>query len=253
MRQFGVLALVVAGCVWALAQPAFADADALKKIVEGKCVPAMQTAGSPGPCKYVDLDKHYAVLKDLQGASQYLLIPTSTVEGIEDATLEQPNANDYFEDAWEARRYMDESLLRSVPRDDVGLAINSVKGRTQNQFHIHIDCARADVLATLASDENSTTEAWAPLPAPLLGHPYLARKLEQADLSAVNPFALLATGVPAAGADMGDQTLVAIAATFADGHDGFYLLDDHVDLAHADLASGEELLDHDCGVLKPAN
>src|SRR5665213_2892025 len=42
---------------------------------------------------------------------------------------------------------------------------------------------------------------------------------------------------------MRDQTLVVIAATFKDGRDGFYLLNDHVDAAKADTASGEELLD----------
>ena len=50
---------------------------------------------------------------------------------------------------------------------------------------------------------------------------------------------------------MGDQTLVVIAATFENGRDGFYLLNDHVDAAKADTASGEELLDHSCALLAP--
>jgi CDP-diacylglycerol pyrophosphatase len=43
---------------------------------------------------------------------------------------------------------------------------------------------------------------------------------------------------------------VLTGASFADGKDGFYLLADHVDLLSADLASGEELLDHDCAVAR---
>ena len=74
-------------------------------------------------------------------------------------------------------------------------------------------------------------------------------RIEAADLSKTNPFALLASGVPAASKDMGDETLVAVATTFSDKQDGFYLLSDHVDPLHADLASGEELLDHSCTVL----
>lgn len=234
-----------------LASPsaALADPDALSKIVIGKCVPAEQASSTPGPCKLVDLAGRYAVLKDLVGKTQYLLIPTDRVEGIEAPEIEQANAPDYFEDAWEARRFMDESLGRPIPRDDVGLAINSMKGRSQNQFHIHIDCVRPDVLKTLASDEAAIGTQWAPLPAPLLGHPYLAMRFEAPDLAKTNPFALLASRVPDAGKDMGDETLVAVATTFSDKQDGFYLLSDRVDPLHADLASGEELLDHSCTVL----
>ena len=50
---------------------------------------------------------------------------------------------------------------------------------------------------------------------------------------------------------MGDQTLVVIAATFKDGRDGCYLLNDRAGIAKADTASGEELLDHSCAVLGP--
>jgi CDP-diacylglycerol pyrophosphatase len=48
--------------------------------------------------------------------------------------------------------------------------------------------------------------------------------------------------------DMGQNTLVAVGETFADGTDGFVLLDDRADLAAGDHASGEELLDHSCAL-----
>jgi CDP-diacylglycerol pyrophosphatase len=242
--------LMAAALLCAAAAPAMADPDALSKIVEGKCVPNQQTNGKPAPCSAVDLDKHYAVLKDLVGASQYLLIPTDTVDGIESAALEAASAPNYFEDAWDSRPFMDRSLGRPVPRDVVGLAINSIKGRTQNQLHIHIDCVRTDVLATLAKDSSSIGTSWAPLPDPLAGHTYEAMRVAASDLSGVNSFALLADGQPAAKADMGDETLVAIAARLADGTEGFDLLSDRVDLLHGNFGSGEELLDHNCAVLK---
>ena len=49
---------------------------------------------------------------------------------------------------------------------------------------------------------------------------------------------------------MGGQTLVLAGASFGSGQEGFYLLDDHVDPAQPARGWGEELLDHDCAVLK---
>ena len=227
------------------------DPDALRQVVEDHCVPSESATSKPAPCRLVDLTGHYAVLKDLLGATQYLEIPTDTITGIESPALLAPDAPNYWEDAWEARQFMEEGAKRPVPRDVVGLAINSQRGRSQNQLHIHIDCARADVLQTLSKNEGSISSVWRPLSVRLARHSYLAMRIEAPDLSEANPFRLLAEGVPKARADMGDQTLVVIAATFKDGRDGFYLLNDHVDIAKADTASGEELLDHSCALLAP--
>jgi len=57
-------------------------------------------------------------------------------------------------------------------------------------------------------------------------------------LDGTNPFALLADGVPGARMAMGEQTLVAIGAEFDDGHPGFIMLTDQVDLGSGDRASG---------------
>src|SRR6185312_13523073 len=232
----GLMAILAVSILGLAAQPARADANALEKIVLGKCVPDEVEAGKPAPCATVDLAGRYAVLKDLVGASHYLLIPTDKVEGIEDA--------------WQSRTLMDKSLGRPVPRDVVGLAINSVRGRSQNQLHIHIDCVRRGVLDTLVHDSGAIGTTWAPLPDKLAGHAYQAMRIEAADLSGTSPFALLANGQPAVAGDMADETLVAVAESLPDGSEGFYLLADKVDLAQGDFGSGEELLDHNCGVLK---
>jgi CDP-diacylglycerol pyrophosphatase len=231
-------------------QAAEADPNTLEKIVLGKCVPDQVENGKPAPCAAVDLAGRYAVLKDLVGASQYLLIPTDAVAGIEDPGLLGPGAPDYFEAAWQARSFMAKSLGRPVPRDVVGLALNSVRGRTQNQFHIHIDCVSRETRDSLVRDSGVIGTSWAPLPDKLAGHGYDAMRIEAADLAGVNPLALLADGEPAARADMGDETLVAVAASLPDGSEGFYLLAGKVDLAHGNFGSGEELLDHGCAVLK---
>ena len=230
--------------------PAMADSSALARIVDSKCVPNEQVNGKPSPCAAVDLGGGYAILKDLVGASQFLLIASTPEPGIEGTDLEGRSAPNYFEEAWKSRHFMDETLGHALPRDVVGLAINSVAGRTQNRFHIHIDCARADVLQQLKADAGSIGTNWTPIPGGVLGHPYRAMRVEAVDLSGINPFALLAADLPQGDDRMGDQTLVAIASAMPDGSDGFYLLTDHVGATPGDMGSGEELLDHGCEVLK---
>jgi CDP-diacylglycerol pyrophosphatase len=229
---------------------AVADSSALARIVDSECVPNEQVNGKPSPCAAVDLDGRYAILKDLVGASQFLLIASTPEPGIEGTDLEGHSAPNYFEEAWKSRHFMDDKLGRALPRDVVGLAINSIAGRTQNRFHIHIDCVRADVLQQLKADAGSIGTSWTAIPGGLVGHPYRAMRVEAANLSEINPFALLAADLPPGNDRMGDQSLVAIASAMPDGSDGFYLLTDHVGAAPGDMGSGEELLDHRCEVLK---
>src|ERR1700686_4315231 len=151
-----------------------ADPDALWKIVSEKCVPKAAAAATPAPCRLVDLTRRYAALKDLVGVAQYLVIPTDRITGIESPILEDPASPNYWEAAWEARQFMAESLARPVPRDDVGLAINSEKGRTQNQPTIHVDCVNADVIRALHADEDAVTATWAARPLRLAGRGYNA-------------------------------------------------------------------------------
>ena len=240
-----------------LAAPASAQTinpDALWKIVHGLCVPDEQQHGSPAPCTLVDLshgeDHGYAVLKDLVGATQYLLIPTGRVEGIETPSIIAPDARNYFADAWRARRYVDDVLKRPVARDMIALAINSAHARSQEQLHIHIDCIRADVRAILHDYQSEIGPRWAPFDPLLAGERYRAMRMMGEELKA-NPFVLLADGMEGARDTMGDQTLVVAGATFPGGAPGFILLDDEANLMSGDRAGGEALQDHGCAVARP--
>src|ERR1700723_2907276 len=77
--------------------------NVLWQIVHEQCVPDEQQHGDPKPCAEVDLAGGFAVLKDIAGASQFLLIPTAEVGGIEDPSLHAPFARNYFADAWQWR------------------------------------------------------------------------------------------------------------------------------------------------------
>lgn len=229
-----------------------ADPDALWNIVHDKCVPDQQQNSDPAPCALVDRREGdaqgYAVLKDIVGATQYLLIPTARVPGIESALLLAPDAPNYFADAWHERGFTERAEGYLLPRQAISLAINSAFGRSQNQLHIHIDCIRADIAAALQRQLGAIGDSWAPLPEPLAGHSYWAIRALGDDLDSINPFALVADGVPGARNAMGKQTLAVVGALFADGRPGFIILTDRVDPAAGDKAAGEELQDHDCAI-----
>jgi CDP-diacylglycerol pyrophosphatase len=218
-----------------------ADADALWRIVGDRCIPDQQQNGSPKPCELVDLVAGYAVLKDLVGDTQFLVIPTVRVSGIDSPEILAPNAPNYWEGAWQARGFVNARAHRELPRDVISLAINSVSGRTQDQLHIHVDCVRRDVQATLQKNAKDIGAHWTALPVKLSGHDYQAMRIDQPDLSRTNPFVLLADGIAGARADMAHYTLVVVGES-----SGFVLLAGHASPLSGDSGSGEELQDHAC-------
>ena len=222
--------------------------NVLWQIVHDKCVPDEEQHGDPKPCAEVNLAGGYAVLKDIKGATQFLLIATALVGGIEDRSLLAPFARNYFADAWQVRSFVEKALGHTMPRDTLSLAINSASGRTQDQFHIHIDCIRADVRDALLRERRNIGWRWTLLKTPLAGHHYRAIRVTGPTLLGHNPFKLLAWGVPGARADMGQHTLVVVGMVFGGRVPGFIILDDHADKAHGDWGSGEELQDHACAL-----
>ena len=229
------------------APQATADPNALWDIVNEQCLPDLRAAGNPAPCAFVDItggeSRGYAVLKDLVGATQFLLIPTERVAGIESPEILARDAPNYFADAWRARSYVEQRAGRGLPRDWMSLAINSSAARSQNQLHIHIDCVRADVRQALTAHAGDIGPVWAPLPVPLAGQSYRAMAVPGDGFGDVNPFRLLADGLGGS-VSMGTQTLVAVGRTDADGGPGFVLLAGSADVARPGSGHGEDLQDH---------
>jgi CDP-diacylglycerol pyrophosphatase len=257
---FRVSALVMAVCgavaFLAAAPQEIGPRDALWIVVHDGCVTDQLRNHDPKPCVQVDLrngiEKGFAILKDIRGDTQFLLTPTARISGIEDPNVLAPEAPNYFADAWEARTYIEEALHRKLPRDDVGLAINSAAARSQDQLHIHVDCIRPDVQEALREHETSITNRWAPLDFSLSGHHYLAMWVPGERLGSNNPFRLLAERLPGAAQHMGDRTLVIVGSSRANGVPGFVILEDQVNRESLDSAYGEELLDHACRIVRPA-
>jgi CDP-diacylglycerol pyrophosphatase len=183
------------------------------------------------------------VLKDRVGDTQFLLIPTARVAGIESPEILAPDSPNYVADAWRARSFVEQRAGRALPRDWMSLAVNSTAARSQNQLHIHIDCVRADVRQALSAHVGEIAPSWQPFPATLAGRHYRAMAVWDPDLDSVNAFRVLADGLPA-GAEMGAQTLVVVGITGADGRGGFALLAGRADPADPDSGHGEDLQDH---------
>ncbi len=242
----GIFILASFGAAWA------GDPDALWKIVHDKCVPATATGRGAAPCESVSMPQGprtgFAVLKDRDGATQFLLIPTARITGIESPDILAPGAPNYFQAAWDARRFVIQRAGVALPRQDIGLAINSARGRSQNQLHIHVDCVDPEVRRVLKAEEPSIGWRFSDERANLHGHGYRVMKIASENLVGVNPFTVVAKALPEARNAMGDQTIAVVGARFRDGRDGFYLLEDHANFLFGDHASGAEILDHACAV-----
>src|ERR1700734_2042175 len=226
-----------------------ADPIALWRIRPGACVPHSRAGLGPEPCGRGDLDggvdQGVAILKDLVGIAQMLTIPTRRITGIEDPQMLALNAPPVFAVAWSAKTLVEARLGRALPREAVGLAINSKWARSQQQLHVHVDCMAIPVVKALADYASALDVQWRAMTVPLQGRVYFARRVDSADLAGGAPPKLLADGVEAAQANMGAYSLAAVGATF-DGKPGFVLLADQFSLEGGGHA--EDLQDHDCAI-----
>lgn len=218
--------------------PAFADSDVLWKIVHDKC--AAQTA----PCLSVNTTEHYAILKDLKGVAQVLLIPTDKITGMESPALLDPTTHNFFADAWAEKGNVDARLPHAIPRDGMSLAINALQARSQNQLHIHVDCLSTDARAALKTDADKIGADWAPLPDAIAGHKFEAIRVKGETLGDFNPFLALAKTLKDPAKEMGDHNLVVVGANFTDGP-GFIVL---TDVATPGMG-GEDVQDHSCTIM----
>lgn len=232
--------------------PARADRLALWHIVHDQCVAGARAGVPPTPCESVDLsqgeDLGVAILKDRVGAAQHLAIPTRQIAGIESPDLLRQDAPDVWGAAWAARGLLGARLGGlAMPRETVAIAVNSSINRSQDQLHLHIDCVANDVAAVLAFEKDNLGERWTPLPEPLAGAKYFARRLDGEALAGAAPFRLLAEGLEEAKGQMGFETLVAVGANFGDAQPGFVLLASKGDLGGG--GHGEDLQDHGCAIM----
>jgi CDP-diacylglycerol pyrophosphatase len=225
-----------------LAMPACGEnPDALRQIVTQQCLVHWSERHDPAPCVSVELgdpprtDAGYALLKDRKGGAHFLLIPTRAINGIESAELASAGAPNYLAAAWEARDRLEAVVGHAIPRSAVGLAVNPMHARSQNQLHIHIECLRSDVLAALTEQvAGHPPDTWWPLR--IGAYTLEARLIAGESLGGENPFKLLNERILEEHGAMGEYTLVLAGAP---GGSGFILLT-------SPTLAGELLLDSTC-------
>ncbi len=220
------------------------NSNALWNIVSQECIPNQQQNNDPTPCRQVDIRNGYVVLKDRDGPLQFLLLPTEKISGIESPELLNPSTPNFFAEAWRSRHFMEER--RGSPVDDsaVALSINSQRGRTQNQLHIHISCLRPDIRQRLDSLDASLTNRWQ---LEQLGeHQYQVKIITRDEFKRTSPFIRIANELPDARDEMGKYG-VAVAA-MPNGRRALMVIKRNLLLLNQ--GSAEELQDHSCKILK---
>ncbi|WP_039055237.1 CDP-diacylglycerol diphosphatase [Enterobacter sp. Bisph1] len=240
-----LLVLLAAAGTWLWFKKS-ANPDALRQIVTEQCLPNDREHHSPKPCEQINLKGGYVVMKASEGRLQYLLMPTYRINGTESPLLLQSATPNFFWQSWQSRDFMSKLRGSTVPDNAISLTINSRSGRSQNHFHIHISCLRPDVRAKLNDNSARISSQWLEFPGGLRGHQYLARRVTAEELAQRSPFLMLAEEVPEAKAHMGRYALAM--AQQADGT--FVLLATERNLLALNLASAEELQDHQCDILQ---
>ena len=221
-------------------------------VVQDLCLPAYEAIGVAFPCAEVDiasgLSRGFAVLRIPGSAAHVLVVPTTRISGIESPALQSENAPNYWQAAWEARHFLEEGAGRALARDEIGMAVNSASGRSQDQLHIHVACVAPNVAAILRRHQADIRGSWAPLRARLAGDRFWAMRIESENLVHADPFELLARALAPGRFPMAKQTLAVIGATFHDGKPGFYLLTNDPRAAQRDGVSAESLLNDSCAM-----
>jgi CDP-diacylglycerol pyrophosphatase len=239
--------------LWAaalVANPAAASSsprDQLRVIVQVQCLPHWLADHTAEPCERLGgppdtaASAGYAVLHDRKGGAHFLLIPTATIRGIEDPILLAPDAPNYFAAAWKNRDLLTSVTGLLLGRDAIGMAINHVHARSQDQFHIHLSCVGADAREALRENAGHIGSDWTPLT--ILSRPYYAMRIDGERLDGANPVAMLANRLKGARNAMGDYTLLVAGMTYED-RPGFVLI------AGNAVPGAERLLDSACTVAR---
>jgi CDP-diacylglycerol pyrophosphatase len=208
------------------AAAAGASRGALWKVVQA-CLISHSLTGAAFPCLEVNVsggnERGYTVLRPPFDASGLILTPTRKIAGVEDPSLAALDAPNYFEDAWNARKFLDDAPHEPLPQDGVVLAVNSRPSRTQDQLHIHIGCLPSSTKRTLRGLAAALpTDRWVALGRALHGLEFSGRLLIGDDLAGVNPFRLAAEANPSL--DRSELTIAVARIAPPGGREGFVLL-----------------------------
>lgn len=231
------------------------DRDRLWPVVR-TCASAYKLLGVAFPCLKVelpggDMNRGYAVLRPLK-SDDLILSPTRETPGVEDPSLQSPEAPNYFAAAWRARTFLKGADGNPPPRDDVALAVNSEGSRSQDQLHIHIGCLRPDERRFLdEAAQRMPLYEWTRVGPLIPRQVYYGVRVKELDFDPLNPFRIAAHAFVGAADNPGGLMLLVVGAQVKDE-------DDLLILAFFEGVSGalrhagaETLLDRSCTAASP--
>lgn len=212
--------------------------DGLWRVVHGVCAPVSRVTGLAAPCLAVDHDKGFATLRAPDDATHIIVTPLEKVAGVESAGLLQQDAPNYWADAWSQRFWVAQGAGHQLSWGDLGMAINSLPGRSQDQLHIHVDCVDPRLKPALIN-VGRPRKNWFELDLRPWAGRYRARLLRPESLDQ-NIFRMVAAEIPRARDHMEHETIAVIGFDDAKSGRGFVLLE------AGNGGHAEELLDHRC-------
>ncbi|MCJ2050404.1 CDP-diacylglycerol diphosphatase [Methylobacterium sp. J-070] len=248
MRRIAAIATLVAFIATPAAVAADPTRDVLWVALQG-CVLAKRATGRSFPCLSVDLGDGErpgtAVLRVPSRRTHMVVMPTDDVSGIEAPVLQGPRGVAYWRAALAARRDVSDAVQGRLPAGAIGLEVNSVGGRSQDQLHIHLDCMHGIVRAALTTHGEAVGATWAPFPETFAGTSFLALRVPADAVEQFNPFEAVAR-VPGWRDRLRDVTFAAVDADANDPRAGMILL-----AYRMPGSSAEVLMDHACRAARP--
>jgi CDP-diacylglycerol pyrophosphatase len=199
-----------ADCSWTFGKCTTCVHDHLLRLEE-ECHAAVSSNKAPPSGCATD----YRILKSNKGCNDFLLIPTRRMPGLEAPELQKAKGLNYWAIAWTRAKEF-------VPCHDIGLAVNSRCGRTENQLHIHMSCVQPGLRSFLDKDGARITGTWSAITAVNPYGPYRLIRIGKGS----DPFKLMLTlpGAQNTSDWKEKETLALIPVESGTDKAGFYLL-----------------------------
>jgi len=216
-------------------------------VVLQSCISTKALIGESFPCLVVDPGDRdvpgTAVLRAPGQKTHTVVIPTNNVIGIEDSELQHDAGYTYWRAALSARSFVTAALMGRLRTEDVGMAVNSAGGRSQDQLHIHLDCINMDVKSALQQMGHTIRTHWNEFPLTLAGSRFFAKRITANEASDFNPFSAVKS-LPVKNIHSEWISFAVFSASQPGVDAGLYIFAYHAPESHA-----EKLLDHRCRVV----
>jgi len=247
-KPFSSQTLCLSSLVLAIAACAIAtwhDPGGLR-LVARSCAAAHRLFGTPLPCLEVrprSGNQVGTIVLSTPFENHILLTPALDITGLESPRLRDPGSDIYWKAAWAARHFLLDQSHGLSNHKIIGLAANSQASRSQDQFHIHVDCVKAGLTKTLLAEDQQFGNSWNLLPFYVDGQRYYGRKIREEDLAQSSLIADLIFDNPAFAKSLSELTIALIGIPGSEGRARFYAL---AGLAYSPGEGAENVLDHSC-------